>query len=42
MLQDGGRVVRTNPEDGSREVLDEEQRAAETQRAQQAIQQNCH
>jgi hypothetical protein len=39
-LEDGMRLVRTNP-DGSREPLDESQRAAETQRAQQIIQDRC-
>jgi hypothetical protein len=40
-LEDGVRLVRTNP-DGSRELLDEGQRAAETQRTQELIQSRCN
>ena len=40
-LEDGVRLVRTNP-DGSRELLDEGQRAAETQRTQEIIQSRCN
>ena len=40
-LGDGVRLVRTNP-DGSRELLDDAQRAAETQRTQQIIQSRCN
>jgi hypothetical protein len=39
-IEDGMRLVRTNA-DGSREPLDESQRAAETQRTQQIIQDRC-
>jgi type IV secretory pathway VirB10-like protein len=41
LLEDGGRVTRTNA-DGSRELLDADQRASETARAKQAIEQSCH
>ena len=40
-LDDGVRLVRTNP-DGSRELLDDAQRAAEAQRTQQIIQSRCN
>jgi hypothetical protein len=40
-LDDGVRLLRTNP-DGSRELLDEAQRAAEIQRTQQIIQSRCN
>ncbi len=40
-LDDGVRLVRTNP-DGSRELLDDPQRAAEIQRTQQIIQSRCN
>lgn len=40
-LDDGVRLVRTNP-DGSRELLDEAQRAEETQRTRQAIESRCN
>lgn len=40
-LDDGVRLLRTNP-DGSRELLDEAQRAAEVQRTQQIIQSRCN
>ena len=40
-LEDGVRLVRTYP-DGSRELLDEGQRAAETQRTQEIIQSRCN
>jgi len=39
-LEDGIRLVRTNP-DGGREMLDESQRDAEAQRTQQMIQDRC-
>jgi hypothetical protein len=39
-LQDGMRIVRTNPQ-GEREVLDDKARAEETQRTQESIQANC-
>ena len=40
-LDSGVRLIRTNP-DGSRELLDAEQRAAETQRTQEIIQSRCN
>ena len=40
-LDDGVRLVRSNP-DGSRELLDEAQRAAEAQRTRQMIESRCN
>jgi hypothetical protein len=40
-LDDGVRLVRTNP-DGSRELLDEAQRADEAQRTRQVIESRCN
>jgi type IV secretory pathway VirB10-like protein len=40
MLEDGGRLVRTNP-DGSREQVGDDQRAGEVERAKQVIKQAC-
>jgi hypothetical protein len=40
-LQDGMRIVRTNPSTGEREVLDDKARADEMRRAQESIQSNC-
>jgi hypothetical protein len=40
-LDEGARLMRTNP-DGSRELLDDAQRAAEAQRTQQIIQSRCN
>jgi hypothetical protein len=40
-LEDGVRLVRTNP-DGSRELLDEAQRAAEAQRTREIIETRCN
>jgi hypothetical protein len=39
-LDDGMRMVRTNP-DGSRELLDEGQRAAEAQRTREIVEKRC-
>jgi hypothetical protein len=40
-LEDGVRLVRTNT-DGSRELLDEAQRAAEADRTREAIESRCN
>jgi len=40
MLEDGGRLVRTNP-DGSREDVGDDQRAGEVERTHQLIQRTC-
>jgi hypothetical protein len=40
-LDDGVRLIRTNP-DGSREMMDEEQRAAEAKRTRDIIDSNCN
>jgi hypothetical protein len=41
-LDSGQRIARMNDKTGEREILDDAQRAAEQQRVQQAINQNCN